>query len=100
MSSVQSLREFIGERLTAAAEEIFSHVEDTIVQLEAELERQRRLLDIVLQPHAQLQTAGLPNSYLRNQEEAELLQIKEQEEEICISQDEEQPDDSAYAELA
>lgn len=34
--------------------------------------------------------AGLPNSYLRNQEEAELLQIKEQEEEICISQDEEQ----------
>ncbi|XP_004083155.3 uncharacterized protein LOC101161452 [Oryzias latipes] len=91
MSSVQSLREFIGERLTAAAEEIFTHVEQTIFKLEAELERQRRLLDIVLQPHMQLQTAGLPPTYPRNEEDAELQQIKEQEEEICISQDEEQP---------
>nr|XP_015811968.2 zinc finger protein 771 [Nothobranchius furzeri] len=43
MSSVQHLREFISERLAAAAEEIFSQFEKTI---EEELEAQRRLLDI------------------------------------------------------
>uniref|UniRef100_A0A3P9MP30 C2H2-type domain-containing protein n=2 Tax=Oryzias latipes TaxID=8090 RepID=A0A3P9MP30_ORYLA len=98
MSSVQSLREFISERLTAAAEEICTHFEGTIVQFEAELSRQRRLLDIVLKPQILPQTTVLPEYYLRNQErkssedqeEAELPQIKEQEDEISISQEEDQ----------
>ncbi|RVE56340.1 hypothetical protein OJAV_G00220170 [Oryzias javanicus] len=89
MTSVQSLREFISERLTAAAEEICSHFEETIVQYEAELSRQRRLLDVVLKPQVQAQTTVLPQYYLRNQEknssvdraDAEPPQIKEQEKE-------------------
>uniref|UniRef100_A0A8C6K7S9 C2H2-type domain-containing protein n=1 Tax=Nothobranchius furzeri TaxID=105023 RepID=A0A8C6K7S9_NOTFU len=43
MSSSQSLREFIRERLTAAAAEIFSEFEQTIVRYEEEIDRQRRL---------------------------------------------------------
>ncbi|XP_011489317.1 uncharacterized protein LOC101160452 isoform X2 [Oryzias latipes] len=97
MSSVQSLREFIGERLTAAAEEIFTHVEQTICKLEGELSRQRRLLDVmIMKPHVQQKPTVLPQSDLRNQdwkfsgkqEESDARQIKEQEEEICIRQDE------------
>ncbi|XP_038156818.1 uncharacterized protein LOC119793666 isoform X2 [Cyprinodon tularosa] len=42
MSSVQPLREFIRERLTAAAEEIFTEVEKTIVRYEEDI----RLMEI------------------------------------------------------
>uniref|UniRef100_A0A3Q2FN17 C2H2-type domain-containing protein n=1 Tax=Cyprinodon variegatus TaxID=28743 RepID=A0A3Q2FN17_CYPVA len=49
MCSVQPLREFIRQRLTAAAEEIFSEVEKTIIQYEEEIDRQR-LLDISWRP--------------------------------------------------
>ncbi|RVE61354.1 hypothetical protein OJAV_G00169880 [Oryzias javanicus] len=45
MSSIEALREFISERLTAAAEDIFRQVEKTIVQYEDEMDRQRRMLD-------------------------------------------------------
>lgn len=44
MSSIQYYREFISERLSAAAEEIFSEFEKTITQYEEVLNRQRRLL--------------------------------------------------------
>ncbi|XP_035989397.1 zinc finger protein 239-like [Fundulus heteroclitus] len=46
MSSVQHLREFIRERLTAAAEEIFSEVEKTIVRYEEDA----RLLESCWRP--------------------------------------------------
>ncbi|XP_054916010.1 zinc finger protein 41 homolog [Poeciliopsis prolifica] len=46
MCSVEPLREFIRERLTAAAEEIFTQLEKTIVRYEEEIDRQRRLLDL------------------------------------------------------
>ncbi|XP_047238069.1 zinc finger and SCAN domain-containing protein 2-like [Girardinichthys multiradiatus] len=55
MSSAQSLREFIRERLTAAAEEIFIEVDKTIVHYEEELDRQRRLLEICWKPQINLQ---------------------------------------------
>lgn len=42
--TVQVLREFISERLRAAAAEILGVFEQTVVRYEAELERQRRLL--------------------------------------------------------
>ncbi|CAG5862801.1 unnamed protein product [Menidia menidia] len=50
MSSVRHLKAFISQRLTAAAEEIFSEFEKTIVQYEEEIDRQRRLLDITWKP--------------------------------------------------
>nr|XP_054594766.1 zinc finger protein 263 [Nothobranchius furzeri] len=60
MSSAQSLREFIRERLTAAAAEIFSEFEQTIVRYEEEIDRQRRLLEISWKPQINLRRIELP----------------------------------------
>ncbi len=59
MSSVQGLREFVNERLSAATEEILGVFEKTIVVYEEEINRQRRLLDIVLKPEIKLHKTGL-----------------------------------------
>ncbi|XP_063317317.1 uncharacterized protein LOC134616386 isoform X3 [Pelmatolapia mariae] len=114
MPSVQSLREFINERLTAAAEQIFLEFEKTIVQYEEEIDRQRRLLDITWKPQIKLhrtvppdipqqpvceeEEEVLPEQQLWNQErsssvdqeEPEPPQIKEEQEELCSSQEGEQ----------
>ncbi|XP_042071136.1 trichohyalin-like isoform X4 [Haplochromis burtoni] len=111
MPSVQYLREFINERLTAAAEQIFLEFEKTIVQYEEEIDRQRRLLDITWKPQIKLHRTDvpqqqvceeeeevLPEQQLWNQErsssveqeEPEASQIKEEEEELCSSQQGEQ----------
>ncbi|XP_017291298.1 zinc finger protein 205-like [Kryptolebias marmoratus] len=119
MSSVQSLREFISERLTAAAGEIFTEFEKTIVQYEEEIDRQRRLLDISSKPQINLHRTELlrhcvckdrsstldqeePESPQAvdperpekepksSQEEPEATQMKVEQEELHINQDEEQ----------
>ena len=59
MSSVQCLREFVNERLTAAAEEIVSVFEKTIIDYEKEINRQRTLLAIVWKPQVKLHRTGL-----------------------------------------
>ena len=59
MSSVECLREFVNERLTAAAEEIFRVFKQTIVEYEEEIDRQRKLLDIVWKPEIKLHRIGL-----------------------------------------
>ncbi|XP_028987824.1 zinc finger protein OZF-like [Betta splendens] len=61
MSSVQHLKEFISQRLTAAAVEIFGAFEQTIVEYEEELDRQRRLLDAVLKPEIKLHRIAIPD---------------------------------------
>uniref|UniRef100_A0A3Q3Q6T9 C2H2-type domain-containing protein n=1 Tax=Monopterus albus TaxID=43700 RepID=A0A3Q3Q6T9_MONAL len=50
MPSVRCLREFVSERLTAAAEEIFKFFETTVIEYEKEIARQRKLLDIAWKP--------------------------------------------------
>ncbi|XP_041849416.1 zinc finger protein 383-like [Melanotaenia boesemani] len=109
MSSVQHLREFISERLTAAAEEIFTEFEKTIVQYEEEIDRQRRLLDITWNPQIKLIRTVVPHQYVYkvdealqddqqlcnqnsnlDQEQPESARIKEEEEELLSSQEEEQ----------
>ncbi|KAL3989117.1 hypothetical protein ACER0C_013435 [Sarotherodon galilaeus] len=110
MASVQYLREFINERLTAAAEQIFLEFEKTIVQYEEEIDRQRRLLDITWKPQIKLHRTDVPQqpvckeeevlselqlcdqerSSSLDQEEPEPPQIKEEEEELCSSQEGEQ----------
>ncbi|XP_030606942.1 zinc finger protein 271-like [Archocentrus centrarchus] len=100
MPSVQCLREFINERLTAAAQEIFTEFEKTIVQYEEEIERQRRLLDITWKPEIKLHTdvqhyqvfkeEELIDQQLKpnlDQKEPELPQIKEEQEELCSNQE-------------
>ncbi|XP_043991233.1 zinc finger and SCAN domain-containing protein 12-like [Gambusia affinis] len=58
MSSVQHLREFIRERLTAAAQEIFTEVEKTIICYEEELDAQRRMMGINWKPEIKLHRIG------------------------------------------
>ncbi|XP_044233261.1 zinc finger protein 271-like isoform X2 [Thunnus albacares] len=109
MSSVECLRELINERLTAAAEEIFVVFQKTIVEYEDEIDRQRRLLDIVWKPEIKLHRIELPqhvckeeevlvdqqlcnqerNSSL-DQEDPEPPQIKQEQEELYTSLDAEQ----------
>ncbi|XP_027876014.1 uncharacterized protein LOC114146273 isoform X2 [Xiphophorus couchianus] len=50
MSTVQYLRDFIRERLTAAAEEIFTEVEKTIIRYEDDI----KLLEICWKPQIKL----------------------------------------------
>ena len=59
MSSFGYLREFVNERLTAAAEEIFRVFEKSIAEYEEEIHRQRRLLDIVWKPEIHLHRIGV-----------------------------------------
>ncbi|XP_078797280.1 uncharacterized protein LOC144989115 [Oryzias latipes] len=118
VSSLQSLRELISERLAAAAEEICRLCEGTIVQYEEELCRQRRLLDVIWKPQLQLHHIGLPQHWMTEEEdlcnqqrnfrveqeepeppqikeeleEPEPPQIKEEPGELCINQDEDQLD--------
>ncbi|CAI5677000.1 unnamed protein product [Oreochromis niloticus] len=103
MPSVQYLREFINERLTAAAEQIFLEFEKTIVQYEEEIDRQRRLLDITWKPQIKLHRTDVPQQHVckeelltdqqlcnqasLNQKESELPHIKEEQEQLCSSQE-------------
>ncbi|XP_076583789.1 uncharacterized protein LOC143319082 [Chaetodon auriga] len=110
MSSVEHLREFVNERLTAAAEEIFGVFKKTVVEYEEEIDRQRKLLDIVWKPQIKLHRIELPQQHVCKEEEAtvdqqlckqdrsssldgedpEPPQIKEEQEEVCSSQEGEQ----------
>ncbi|XP_061593462.1 zinc finger protein 391-like [Cololabis saira] len=69
MSLSGSLREFISQRLTAAAEEIFTEFEKTIVQYEEEIDRQRRLLDITWKPQIKLHRTELQHDFIWNANE-------------------------------
>ncbi|KAM4728566.1 uncharacterized protein FYW61_011507 [Anableps anableps] len=77
MSSVQHLREFIRERLAAAAEEIFTEVEKTIVRFEEDI----RLLETCWKPQINTTRTG------PDQDEAEPLQIKQEEPELPLIKD-------------
>ncbi|XP_078020040.1 uncharacterized protein LOC144459623 [Epinephelus lanceolatus] len=112
MSKVQMLRAFVKQRLTAAAEEIFGLVERTIAEYEEELcrskeenERQRKLLDAVFNPQLRLHRADVQQlsvvkeevppeqqewSSSVDQEDPEPPHIKEEQEELWISQEGEQ----------
>lgn len=58
MSKVLPLREFVKQRLAAAAEEIFELYERTIAGYEEEVCRQRKLLDAILNPEVRLLRTG------------------------------------------
>nr|XP_054604719.1 oocyte zinc finger protein XlCOF22 isoform X1 [Nothobranchius furzeri] len=91
MFSSQSLREFIRERLTAAAAEIFSEFEQTIVRYEEEIDRQRRLLEISWKPQINLHRIELPLHYVRRDEEV-LTDQQLWNQERTSSLDQEQPE--------
>ncbi|XP_014833863.1 PREDICTED: zinc finger and SCAN domain-containing protein 2-like, partial [Poecilia mexicana] len=66
MSSVQHLREFIKERLTAAAEEIFTEVEKTIVRYEKDI----KLLETHWKPQIKLTRIDLQKPHVSIEKEA------------------------------
>ncbi|XP_059196080.1 zinc finger and SCAN domain-containing protein 31-like isoform X2 [Centropristis striata] len=111
MSAVEYLRQFVSQRLTAAAEEIFGVFEKTVIEYEEEIDRQRKLLDIVWKPDIKLHRIELQQQHVcqeeevladqqlcieeRNssldQEDPDPPQIKEEQQELYISQEGEQP---------
>ncbi|XP_053190767.1 oocyte zinc finger protein XlCOF7.1-like [Scomber japonicus] len=61
MCSLQSVKLFVQQRLTAAVEEIFGHLEKTITEYEEEIHRRhRRLLDELLKAETKQRKAVLP----------------------------------------
>lgn len=61
MASIQSMRAFVCDRLTAAAQEILGAFERRIENYEVEIARQRRLLDALLSPEIKLHRTGKEN---------------------------------------
>ncbi|XP_041810703.1 zinc finger protein 436-like [Chelmon rostratus] len=106
MSKVQTLRAFVKQRLTAAAEEIFEQFERTIAEYEEEVCRQQKLLDAVFKPEVRLHRADVQLLLVRKDEDppelqdwrssldqedpAELPLIKEEQEELWTSPEGEQ----------
>ncbi|XP_032420438.1 zinc finger protein 3-like isoform X2 [Xiphophorus hellerii] len=70
MSSVKHLREFIRERLTAAAEEIFTEVEKTIVRYEEDI----KLLETYWKPQIKLTRVDLQNPHFSIEEKTSAIQ--------------------------
>uniref|UniRef100_A0A3B3DD82 Zinc finger protein 16-like n=1 Tax=Oryzias melastigma TaxID=30732 RepID=A0A3B3DD82_ORYME len=98
MSSVHSLRVFISERLTSAAEEIFREFEKTIVQYEEEMDRQRRLLDSSWKRNTiTADVRQLPvckeDEELRSKEHlSQSPHIKEEQDDLCAEEEGGQPE--------
>ncbi|XP_037537348.1 zinc finger protein 282 [Nematolebias whitei] len=86
MSSVHHLREFIGERLTAAAAEIFSEFERTILRYEEELGRQRRLLDIRWKPEVKLHRVARKRNRSQMWEHFQLIGPNKVQCSLCFQQ--------------
>ncbi|XP_040893764.1 zinc finger and SCAN domain-containing protein 31-like isoform X2 [Toxotes jaculatrix] len=113
MSTIQTLRAFVNQRLTAAVEEIFGLLETTISNYEEEIDRQRRLLQDVDQPDGlrdKVLSPGVQKLTIRKEdqqerrtslgwEDAEAPHIKDEEEELCISQDAEQLQELSEADI-
>ncbi|XP_031648633.1 zinc finger protein 239-like [Oncorhynchus kisutch] len=110
MSKLQMLNVFVTERLSAAAVEIFGAVEKTVAEYQEEIcrsaeenERLRRLLDLVSKPeiklhradfqvltpavHPEQQNCKQEWSPSLGQEDPEPTQIKEEQQELRLSQE-------------
>ncbi|XP_071373150.1 zinc finger protein OZF-like [Centroberyx affinis] len=109
MSKVQQLRALVKQRLTAAAEEIFGLFERTIADYEEEAsglkeenDRQRKLLDAVLNPEVRLHRAEVQQLLVSkeevppeqqdwspslDQEDPETPHMKEEQEELWTGQE-------------
>ncbi|XP_039645658.1 zinc finger protein 391-like isoform X1 [Perca fluviatilis] len=99
MPSVECMRQFVNERLTAAAEEIFRVFEKTIVEYEEEIDRQRRLLGNVIawNPKIKLHIIELPQQHVCEEEEEEEEEVLADQQQMCTQErnsslDQEEPD--------
>ncbi|XP_029962971.1 zinc finger protein with KRAB and SCAN domains 8-like isoform X2 [Salarias fasciatus] len=79
MTSVQALREFISERLTAAAGEIFTAFLQTIVPFEEEIDRQRKLLQISSKLKTKSHRTESPQQHIGEQKSSSSVEQEEHE---------------------
>uniref|UniRef100_UPI003AAB4ED0 uncharacterized protein n=1 Tax=Centroberyx gerrardi TaxID=166262 RepID=UPI003AAB4ED0 len=91
MSTVQCLRTFVNERLTAAAEEILGVFEKTIEVYEEEIGRQRRLLDIVWKPEIKLHRTDPPQPSVIKEEVLLDQQHCNQQKNLSLGQEDPEP---------
>ncbi|XP_038574818.1 zinc finger protein 287-like isoform X3 [Micropterus salmoides] len=89
MSKVQTLRAFVQQRLSAAAEEIFELFERTIAEYEEELCGQRKLLDAVFKPEVRLHRADV--QLLVSKEE-----VPPEQQELSPTMDQEDPPEPTH----
>ncbi|XP_042291827.1 zinc finger protein 233-like [Thunnus maccoyii] len=93
MCSFQGLKVFVQQRLTAAVEEIFGHVERTITEYEEEMDRRhRRLLDEVSRPGITAVFAADIQQLLESKEEVP----PEQQQEWSSGLDQQDPEDPPH----
>ncbi|XP_029941168.1 zinc finger protein with KRAB and SCAN domains 8-like [Salarias fasciatus] len=105
MSPVQALREFIKQRLTAAAGEIITAFQQTIVQFEEEIDRQGKLLEINWKHQVRFHRTESPQQHMGNQktsssleqEEHEAPHIKEEEDVVEVTVTDGEGDDSHHS---
>ncbi|XP_029974753.1 zinc finger protein 436-like [Salarias fasciatus] len=105
MSSVQALREFINQRLTAAAGEIFTVFQQTLVHFEEEIYRQRKLLEIKRKSQISGDQTESPQQHIGHQktsssleqEEHEAPHIKEEEDVVEVTVTDAEGDDSHHS---
>ncbi|XP_075907343.1 uncharacterized protein LOC142904871 [Nelusetta ayraudi] len=69
MNTAETFRLSVIERLEAAAEEIFLLFHRSVAQYEEEIERQRRLLDVVWKPHVKLHRIELQQQHVCKEED-------------------------------
>lgn len=58
MPSAEYLKQFVCDKLAAAAEEIFSVFHNTIVEYDQELDRHRKLFDVAWRPVVKIRRTG------------------------------------------
>ncbi|XP_029900855.1 probable E3 ubiquitin-protein ligase bre1 isoform X2 [Myripristis murdjan] len=93
MSRVQMLRVLVNQRLTAAVEETFGLIEETIEEYEEEFDRQRQLLDNIAKPEIQIRKADSPQFLVCKVEDfPEQQQQQQQQQHWSPSPDQEQPE--------
>ncbi|XP_017267723.3 zinc finger protein 2 homolog [Kryptolebias marmoratus] len=92
MSSVQCVRQFVNERLTAAAEEIIDVFERTIADYEKEISRQRRLLSIVWKPQVKLHRAVLPQHFIEEKKVQTEQHLSEQGSDVTLDRKDLEPE--------
>ncbi|KAF7644426.1 hypothetical protein LDENG_00222140 [Lucifuga dentata] len=100
MSKIEMLRVLINQRLTAAAEEIFAvfgrtiaEYEEEISRFKLEIDRQRRMLDLIKKPEINLQINAQPElqdwGSSLDPDDPKPSRIKEEEEELWAARQEE-----------
>ncbi|XP_041635337.1 UPF0746 protein DDB_G0281095-like [Cheilinus undulatus] len=93
MFSLDKVRDVVNEQLTAAAEEICDDFIRTVVEDEAEINRQRRIQDFIWKPHIRLHRIDVPQQHVcKEEEEVEAeQQFCHQERKSSLDQEDPEP---------